>query len=232
MATHLAVCVMAVMATLWIQSSCVSYVSAQSLPVVVNTWAGSMMNATAAAYARLSSGASVFDAIEAGCNVCEFIGCDGSVGFGGSPDETGETTLDAMMMDGDTMSIGAVGGLRRIKRAISVARHVLEHTDHTMLVGDAALQFALDNGFTQEDLHSNASRQMYADWKNAKCQPNYHKNVIPDPATSCGPYKPLPTGSAALRADRLRLVTQTNHDTIAMIAIDTHAHHLVRVPMV
>jgi hypothetical protein len=39
------------------------------------------MNATAAAYARLSTGSSVIDAIEAGCNVCEFVGCDGSVGM-------------------------------------------------------------------------------------------------------------------------------------------------------
>ena len=40
------------------------------------------------------------DAVERGCTVCEELQCDGTVGFGGSPDETGETTLDAMIMDG------------------------------------------------------------------------------------------------------------------------------------
>lgn len=40
------------------------------------------------------------DAVESGCSVCELQQCDGTVGFGGSPDENGETTLDALIMDG------------------------------------------------------------------------------------------------------------------------------------
>jgi isoaspartyl peptidase/L-asparaginase-like protein (Ntn-hydrolase superfamily) len=43
---------------------------------------------------------SAIDAIENGCNVCEDTQCQGAVGYGGSPDENGETTLDAMLMDG------------------------------------------------------------------------------------------------------------------------------------
>lgn len=38
--------------------------------------------------------------------MCEREQCDGTVGFGGSPNENGETTLDAMLMDGKTMNIG------------------------------------------------------------------------------------------------------------------------------
>lgn len=44
-----------------------------------------------------------------GATQCEDDQCDGTVGYGGSPDEAGETTLDAMIMDGDTMDMGAVG---------------------------------------------------------------------------------------------------------------------------
>lgn len=40
------------------------------------------------------------DAIVEGCSVCEREQCDGTVGYGGSPDENGETTLDAFIMDG------------------------------------------------------------------------------------------------------------------------------------
>jgi N4-(beta-N-acetylglucosaminyl)-L-asparaginase len=58
------------------------------------------------------------------------------VGLGGSPDQNGETTLDAMIMDGNTMAVGAVGALRRVQHAISVARKVMEHTYHTILVGE------------------------------------------------------------------------------------------------
>jgi isoaspartyl peptidase/L-asparaginase-like protein (Ntn-hydrolase superfamily) len=43
---------------------------------------------------------SALDAVQKGCSTCEDEQCDGTVGFGGSPDEHGETTLDAMIMDG------------------------------------------------------------------------------------------------------------------------------------
>jgi isoaspartyl peptidase/L-asparaginase-like protein (Ntn-hydrolase superfamily) len=43
---------------------------------------------------------SAIDAVVAGCTVCEQEQCDGTVGYGGSPDENGETTLDALIIDG------------------------------------------------------------------------------------------------------------------------------------
>ena len=46
------------------------------------------------------NGSSALDAIEFGCSVCEDEQCKHTVGWGGSPDENGETTLDAMIMDG------------------------------------------------------------------------------------------------------------------------------------
>ena len=48
----------------------------------------------------LEKGGSALDAVVAGCTQCEVDQCDGTVGYGGSPDESGETTLDAMIMDG------------------------------------------------------------------------------------------------------------------------------------
>ena len=64
-------------------------------------------------------------------------------GWGGSPDEDGESTLDAMIMDGNTLNVGAVGCLRNIKPAVSVDRAVLDHTEHSLLVGEKATQFAV-----------------------------------------------------------------------------------------
>lgn len=54
----------------------------------------------AAAWSALRSGGSVLDAVEKGCTRCEIEQCDGTVGYGGSPDEAGETTLDALIMNG------------------------------------------------------------------------------------------------------------------------------------
>ncbi|KAF2365320.1 Peptidase T2 asparaginase 2 [Trinorchestia longiramus] len=122
-----------------------------NLPLVINTWP--FTNATEKAWAVLSvEEGGVLDAVEQGCAVCEREQCDGTVGYGGSPDEHGETTLDALIMDGATHDVGAVAALRQVKDAISVARHVLHYTDHTLLVGSQATEFALSMGFKQENL--------------------------------------------------------------------------------
>ncbi|KAK7756285.1 hypothetical protein SLS62_001511 [Diatrype stigma] len=199
------------------------------LPMVINTWGGPFTAATDAAYLALvapgGGGASALDAVEIGCATCEASQCDGSVGYGGSPDENCETTLDAMIMDGTTMQSGAVAGLRRIKSAIAVARHVLAHTAHSLLAGDLATDFAVASGFVQENLTTADSAASCAAWRAAACQPNYRVDVTPDPRSSCGPYAPLPRNnqqqSLVNRAQpRPRLREHGSHDTISMIAID------------
>ncbi|XP_055132452.1 N(4)-(beta-N-acetylglucosaminyl)-L-asparaginase isoform X3 [Symphalangus syndactylus] len=186
------------------------------LPLVLNTWP--FKNATEAAWKALASGGSALDAVESGCAMCEREQCDGSVGFGGSPDELGETTLDAMIMDGTTMDVGAVGDLRRIKNAIGVARKVLEHTTHTLLVGESATKFAQSMGFINEDLSTSASQALHSDWLAQNCQPNYWRNVIPDPSKYCGPYKP----PGILKQDipiHKEIEDDRGHDTIGMVVI-------------
>ncbi|KAI1436517.1 asparaginase [Xylaria sp. CBS 124048] len=173
------------------------------LPMVINTWGGAFTAATDAAYIALREmNASALDAVEIGCNTCEANQCDGTVGYGGSPDENCETTLDAMIMDGDTMKSGSVAALRRVKSAISVARAVLEHTSHTMIAGDFATDFALGNGFIAEDLTTSTSAALCSAWKAEGCQPNYRLNVSPDPAVACGPYTPLPSSSPSRSPSR------------------------------
>ena len=73
--------------------------------VAINTWP--WPNATLRAWEVLTkespsstNSTRRLDAITEGCTVCEAQQCDGSVGYGGSPDESGETTLDALIMDG------------------------------------------------------------------------------------------------------------------------------------
>lgn len=190
-----------------------------SLPLVINTWP--FKNATFAAWSALKAGGSVLDAVEKGCARCEMEQCDGSVGYGGSPDESGETTLDAMIMNGDTMEAGAVADLRRIKNAIGVARAVMEHTDHTLLVGESASVFAENMGFVAEDLTTNKSVNIFSQWLKGNCQPNYRKNVYPDPSKSCGPYRPKATQTRSKRAWH---ANTHSHDTIGMIVLDGDGH--------
>ncbi|XP_061108539.1 N(4)-(beta-N-acetylglucosaminyl)-L-asparaginase isoform X2 [Conger conger] len=185
------------------------------LPLVINTWP--FQDATAKAWSTLGSGGSTLDAVEKGCAQCEIQQCDGSVGYGGSPDETGETTLDAMIMNGDTMDVGAVGCLRRIKNAIGVARAVMERTKHTFLVGELASAFAENMGFPAEDLTTNNSLGIFTKWLTDNCQPNYRQDVSPDPSESCGPYKPKTT---LQQIKGHQLINIHAHDTIGMIVIN------------
>lgn len=186
------------------------------IPIIVNTWG--FTDATAKAWDVLSSGGSGLDAVVAGCTRCEELQCDGTVGYGGSPDEQGETTLDAMVMHGPTHGVGAVGSLRRVKNAVGVARAVMEHTQHTMLVGELATNFALEMGFKETSLSTNHSTQMWRDWKDTNCQPNFRKNVSPDPSRFCGPYQPIKPSEAPPSA--VRFIDSSNHDTIGMLAVD------------
>ncbi|XP_065592642.1 N(4)-(beta-N-acetylglucosaminyl)-L-asparaginase [Cyrtonyx montezumae] len=186
-----------------------------SLPVVINTWA--FRKATETAWRTLQLGGSELDAVEKGCGQCEIDQCDGSVGYGGSPDESGETTLDAMIMDGNTMEVGAVADLRHVKNAIGVARKVIEHTKHTLLVGESASLFAVRMGFPYEDLTTQKSLSVYSEWLNQSCQPNYWKNVVPDSSKSCGPYKRLEKSSCEEGTISQRNIR--NHDTIGMVVI-------------
>ncbi|XP_011501284.1 PREDICTED: N(4)-(Beta-N-acetylglucosaminyl)-L-asparaginase-like [Ceratosolen solmsi marchali] len=200
---------------IWIILPCVHGMD-KYIPLVVTTW--DYKNATEVAWNTIYNGkGSAIDAIEAGCSFCEEIQCRGTVGYGGSPDENGETTLDAMLMDGTTMDVGAVGGIRNVKSAISVARHVLENTAHSLLVGDLATEFAIKMGFSNESLQTDKSHGLWKKWKNNHCQPNFWKNVTPNPTTNCGPYQPK---RKTKYPDKFMHSNEDNHDTIGMLAID------------
>lgn len=186
--------------------------------MVINTWSGPFEAATNAAFKSLvnatCTSSAAINAVEIGGITCEEEQCDGSVGFGGSPDENCETTLDALIINGDTFNSGAVAGIRRVKNAIGVARAVMERTAHSLLSGDLATAFAKEMGFREESLGTEASEERCKTWQEEKCQPNYRVNVTPDPETSCGPYKPLKGKKLSARDG-----PQHGHDTLSLIAI-------------
>lgn len=60
---------------------------------------------------------------------------------------------------------GSVAFIQDIKHPISVARKVMERSDHVMLVGEGAKRFALIHGFEEEDLLTDKARKAWLDWK-------------------------------------------------------------------
>ncbi|CAM0903487.1 unnamed protein product [Alopecurus aequalis] len=216
-------------------------------PVVVSTWP--FREAVRAAWevvAAGGAGGSAVDAVVAGCSACEVLRCDGTVGPGGSPDENGETTLDALIMNGTTMEIGAVAAMRYVKDGIKAAKLVMEHTEHTLLVGEKATAFAISMGLSgPTNLSSPESVEKWSNWRQNHCQPNFWKNVVP--AGNCGPYYPInvdpvqstvgetqgPTCQGWLQSDNLleptdshfrSVINRGNHDTISMAVIDKMGH--------
>ena len=82
-----------------------------------------------------------------------------------------------------------MGDLRNIKSAILVARAVLEHTNHTLLAGESATNFAVQSlGFVETTLTTKFSENVWKTWLKNDCQPNFWFNVFPDSRKSCGPY--------------------------------------------
>ncbi len=131
-------------------------------PMVIATW--DVPNATAKAYEVLHGQGTALDAVEQGTLVEEADVKNQSVGKGGRPDRDGHVTLDACIMDKDSRC-GAVVYLKDIVHAVSVARKVMEETPHVMLAGEGAKKFALEMGFSEEDLLTEKSRQEWLEWK-------------------------------------------------------------------
>lgn len=63
----------------------------------------------------------------------------------------GKVEMDAAIMRGKTLEAGAVAGIWGVKNPISVARKVMEKTDHVLLIGEGAVKFARLMGFGEYD---------------------------------------------------------------------------------
>lgn len=148
--------------------------SAAARNIVISSSNG--LRACTRAMEVLKAGGDTLDAVVAGVNIVELDPEDNSVGYGGLPNENGVVELDASVMHGPTRRAGSVASIRGIKTPSKIARLVMEHTDHIMLVGDGALQFARAYGFPEENLLTEKSRLAWLVWKQSLRDPGGHTN--------------------------------------------------------
>lgn len=101
-------------------------------------------------YPKLVQGITALDAVEQAVNILE-ADPTYDAGRGAFLNELGEIELDAMIMDGQNLDFGAVSALQNILHPVSVARKVMEKTEHCYLTGQGAQAFAKKTGF--KELH-------------------------------------------------------------------------------
>jgi N4-(beta-N-acetylglucosaminyl)-L-asparaginase len=116
-------------------------------------------------YKVLSDGGDTLDAVMAVITGPENDPNDDSVGLGGLPNEECVVELDACCMHGPTRMAGSVAGVHDIKNVSLLAKTVMEHTGHVMLVGEGASHFGNLMGFPKENLLTERSRKTWQLWR-------------------------------------------------------------------
>ena len=141
-------------------------------PVVVSSANGNQYKnggprtAVEEAFARIVKGDDVLEAVIAGVNIVELDPEDDSVGYGGLPNADGVVQLDSCCMHGPKKRAGGVAAIEGVRTPSLVALAVAQLTDHHLIVGRGAQDFARRLGFKiEDDLNTLNSRKKWLEWK-------------------------------------------------------------------
>ena len=141
-------------------------------PVVISSANGNKfknggdMTCVQKAWTMMTQGTDVLDALIAGVNIVELDPLDDSVGYGGLPNADGVVQLDSCCMHGPKKRAGGVACIEGVRTPSVVAQKVMEMTDHHLIVGKGAQEFARNMGLKiEDDLNTDNSRQKWLEWK-------------------------------------------------------------------
>jgi N4-(beta-N-acetylglucosaminyl)-L-asparaginase len=127
---------------------------------------GGSQTAVEKAFSMMSQGSDVLDSVIAGVNIVELDPLDDSVGYGGLPNADGVVQLDSCCMHGPKKRAGGVAAIEGVRTPSQVARAVADYTDHHLIVGKGAREFARAMGFKiEDDLNTEHSRKIWLQWK-------------------------------------------------------------------
>src|ERR1043166_9098937 len=127
---------------------------------------GGNVTAVHKAFQMIVAGSDVLDSVIAGVNIVELDPLDDSVGYGGLPNADSVVQLDSSCMHGPKKQAGAVGALEGVRTPSLVAKAVMDYTDHHLIVGKGAQDFARNMGFKiEDDLNTENSRKQWLEWK-------------------------------------------------------------------
>lgn len=130
--------------------------------------------------------------------------------------------MDAIIADGQTLDLGAVAGVRNIANPVSLARAVMEKTEHVMLVGDGANRFAREIGVPELDPRDLISEAARKDWERCSRYEACVRTVFNHPDKPGAMETDSKT--TALSAAKENSSATTGHDTVGAVAIDTRGN--------
>ena len=149
----------------------------------------------------LSEGGSALDAVEAAVRSLE-LDAAFDAGRGAVLNCEGNVELDAVIMDGAELRSGAVAALGPVLHPVSLARHVMEKTEHCLLVGEGATAFARECGveiLAADDLVTEAAK---AEWQAMAAYPKAVNTLFNDTSAA----------------------QQKHHDTVGAVAMDAYGN--------
>jgi N4-(beta-N-acetylglucosaminyl)-L-asparaginase len=148
------------------------YTPSEIKPVVISSGNGNQFKnggdevCVQRAFRMITEGKDVLDSLIAGVNIVELDPEETSVGYGGIPNADGIVQLDSCCMHGPKKWAGGVACIEGVKTPSLVAQKVASSTDHHLIVGKGATEFARNMGMTIEaDLNTERSRRVWLEWK-------------------------------------------------------------------
>jgi N4-(beta-N-acetylglucosaminyl)-L-asparaginase len=127
---------------------------------------GGQVTGVEKAFSMMTQGSDVLDALIAGVNIVELDPEETSVGYGGLPNADGIVQLDSCCMHGPKKRAGGVAAIEGVRTPSLVAQKVMDETDHHLIVGKGAQEFARSMGFKiEDDLNTERSRKAWIEWK-------------------------------------------------------------------
>jgi beta-aspartyl-peptidase (threonine type) len=152
-------------------------------PDLEREYRGGIESALKAGWAILESGGSSLDAVEAAVISLEDFPLF-NAGRGSVFTHAGEQEMDAAIMDGDNLRAGAVAFVKNIKNPISLARLVMERTEHVLLAGEGANQFAEQIGVKTEPDEYFFTEHRWLQLQDAIAEGRVHLDHVSEPAAS------------------------------------------------
>ncbi|NIP33297.1 MAG: peptidase T [Thermoplasmata archaeon] len=128
----------------------------------------------------LSEGGSALDAVEAAVRVMEEDPTF-DAGHGSFLNREGAVEMDAVIMDGSRLRAGSVAAVRNILHPVTLARLVMERTDHVLLVGEGANLFAAEMGIEATPEEELLVGRELERWRQLKKDPRFKARVIFEP---------------------------------------------------